>query len=102
MLLLLQYPNLSYKRYSILAATGVFLKDYSFMRQKLLGLLVPDLCVKMEKGPHKTHCLSGIANFGFFFACNPFKLCGPRFPRGVIMEKRPHKTHCLSSFVHIS
>ena len=41
-----------------------------------------DLCVIMENGPHKTHCLSGFMQISEFFACNLFKLCGPRFPRG--------------------
>ena len=36
----------------------------------------------LEFGPYKTHCLSGFVQILEFFACNPFKLCGPRFPRG--------------------
>ena len=40
-----------------------------------------DLCVIMEKGPRKTHCLSSFVQISEFSACNPFKLCGIRFPR---------------------
>ena len=41
-----------------------------------------DLCVIMEKGSHKTNFLSGFVQISYFVACNPFKLCGPCFPRG--------------------
>ena len=41
-----------------------------------------DLCVLMEKGPHKIRCLSGFVKILVSFACNPFRLCGPRFSRG--------------------
>ena len=66
-----------------------------------------DLCVIMEKRPHKTHKLSdfvqiseflackeegphrtqyhsGFVQISEFFDCNAFKLCSPRFHRGVI------------------
>ena len=59
----------------------------------------------MKKRPHKSHWYSDYVQISEFVACNPFKLCGPRFPRGdlcVIMEKRPHKTHYLTGFVQIS
>ena len=38
--------------------------------------------VIMEKGPHKTHCLSTFVQISYFVVCNLFKLCGPCFPRG--------------------
>ena len=39
------------------------------------------LCVIIMKGPHKTHYLTGFVQNSKIVACNPFKLCGPRFPR---------------------
>ena len=46
-----------------------------------------DLCVIMEKGPHKNHCLSDFVQISGFFACNPFKLCGPRFPSTIYKRR---------------
>ena len=42
-----------------------------------------DLCVILENRPcHKTHCIGDFVQTLEFFTCNPFKMCGPRFPRG--------------------
>ena len=44
------------------------------------------MCEIKEKGPHKTHWLSGFLIFSKS-VCNPWELCGPRFPRVVICIK---------------
>ena len=37
-----------------------------------------DLCDIMEKGPHKTICISGFVRILKYVGCNQFKLCDPR------------------------
>ena len=65
-----------------------------------------DLCVIMEKLPHKTLLPQWFrAKFYFFLVVIHANCVVPVFHEGdlcAIMEKRPHKTHCLSSFVQIS
>ena len=41
-----------------------------------------DLCIIIEKRFHKTNWLSGFMQISIFFAYNPLKLYGPRFPKG--------------------
>ena len=55
-----------------------------------------DLCVIMEKGPHKNHCLSDFVQISVFFACNPFKLCGPRFPSTIYKRRWTLKILCTT------
>ena len=46
----------------------------------------------MEKGPHKTHCLSCFVQNLIFFVCNPSKLYGPLFQGDIlcgIIEEGP-------------
>ena len=45
-----------------------------------------DLYEIIEKGPQKTYWLSGFVKVSKFVACNQYKLCGPRFPRGDLCE----------------
>ena len=40
-----------------------------------------NLCVIMEKGPYKTHYLSGLVHIPEILAFSPVKLCAPLFPR---------------------
>ena len=66
---------------------GVFEQISDFLLVIHSNCMVPvfqggDLYVIMEIRPHKTHCLSGFVQISEVFACNPFKLRDPRFPRG--------------------